>query len=113
MILVVRLPRSQIWPEACWWRRLRTIERFAHVKIDAAVALAGFEHFGREYFIFGARLLDGVAGAQGIGEPIQIQVDAVGVDAAQLRGGIHVGRVGFLDVGIFGRFEARSVAAAS
>ena len=52
--------------------------RFAHIEVDAAVALAGLEHFGREHLLLGARLLDGIAGAQRIRQTVEIQIDAVG-----------------------------------
>jgi len=87
------------------WIREAAGDRFAHIEIDATAALAGLEHFSREYFVFRPRLLDGISASQRTREPIQIQVDAVATQAAQLRGGVHVHFARVRDVREFGRFE--------
>jgi len=88
-------------------RDLGLARRLAHVEIDAAAALAGLEYFGGEDLIFGARLLDGIAAAQRGRKPIQIQVDAVAAEAAQLRGRIDIGLLVVRDIGKLRGREAR------
>ena len=72
-------------------RMPRAVQRFAHIEVHPPIALTGLEHFGRKHFLGRARLLERVAAAEGRCQSIQIQIDAVGIDAAQLRGGIYVG----------------------
>ena len=91
-------------------RRLGAIQRLAHIEIDALAARAGLEYFRREYVVFRSRLFHGIAAAQRIGKPIQIQVDAVAAEsaqAAQLGSGFDVHFPAIRDVGEFRRLEAR------